>query len=144
MLGRFFKSLVWMHRAFWAWGIVVLVVIAGWCLLHFRAISDYLDRYRDRNAVRGEIESLRTGNDQLERQRDELARGGFESEKEARERLDLIKPGEYVLHIDSRSVSDSLTTPTARPRIGSPSRDAPSLPPTRSSSARRATASPTP
>ena len=128
MFRRLVNNLVWAHRTFLAWGVVFLIVVVGWGLLHFRAISEYLDRFHNRNAIRNEIETLRSESKQLERQRDELAHGGFESEKEARERLDLVKPGEYVLHIDSNAAAEEVGTDTLRARPASAAQEKLALP----------------
>jgi cell division protein FtsB len=112
MLARIFRSFFWSHRAFLAWGIVFLIVIATWCVLHFRSIADFVDSRHERDAVRESNERLRRDIEMLERQQEELARGGFEIEKEARERLDLIKPGESVLRVSPPSSDDKVTTPT--------------------------------
>lgn len=112
MLARLFKNFIWAHRAFLAWGVVFLIVIAGWCVLHFRSIAEYVDSHSERNAARESNERLRQDVKRLERQQEELARGGFEVEKEARERLDLIKPGESVLQIAPPSSEDATTSPT--------------------------------
>ncbi len=100
MFSRLFKILLWAQRRLLVLGVLTLAAAAGWWFLNRDAVADYLHQHHQRNAEREKVEKLRTDVQRLEHERDVLARGGFESEKAAREALRLHKPGEEVLYLE--------------------------------------------
>jgi cell division protein FtsB len=100
MASRLLKAFLWAQRGLLVWGFFTLAVVAGWCFLNREAIAAYFQQYHQRNALREKVERLEGEVQRLEHERDVLAKGGFGSEKAAREALRLHKPGEEVLYLD--------------------------------------------
>lgn len=68
-----------------------------------------MQSYERRNRVREEVQRLQAETEQLEHEHAVLKKGGFETEKVARQRFRFSKPGEEVLYLDAEP------TPTPAP-----------------------------
>jgi hypothetical protein len=110
---RLIRSLFWSQRALILWLILVLSIAATWFCLNRDAIRNYLAHYNKRNELRDRLSRQDRELQELERQRDLLSENGFESEKAARQRFHMSKPGEKVLYLDlPPGQNDGPTTPT--------------------------------
>lgn len=109
---RQIKSLLWSQRGVAASVLTATLLVAGWLLWNQREISDYLDRYENRNQLHDEVRRIERENAELERLERMLRHDGFEKEKVARERLQYVKPGEQVLFLDPPEGAEDSPTPT--------------------------------
>ncbi|NQU42634.1 hypothetical protein HQ520_05070 [bacterium] len=109
LLGR----ILWSQRGVFVWMALLLVIACAWVLFNRDTLATYLDSRRQRNELRDELTAMDSQVKELERERDVLARGGFESEKTAREVYRMSKPGEKVLYLKS---PEEPTSPTLRLR----------------------------
>ena len=120
---RFLRSLLWSQRGLAIWLIVVVAIVAAWFLLNRNAILNYLTQFRQRNELRDHVAQQESETRELERQRDVLSNDGFESEKAARQRFHLSKPGEKVLYLEPPPGRDTPTTPSQESESRSNGRD---------------------
>jgi cell division protein FtsB len=91
---------------------VLLAVLAAVAYLDREDIANYFANYDKRNRLRDEKDRLDGDIRGLEREREVLAKGGFDLEVVARERFRMSKPGENVLYVEPPA--DETTTQTQR------------------------------
>ncbi len=75
--------------------------LALWVLINVTPLREYLRLNEELRNHRDTTHRLEQERLNLERERDELQRGDFAAEKAARERLQLIRPGEKIFFIES-------------------------------------------
>ncbi|MFP4380169.1 MAG: FtsB family cell division protein [Candidatus Sumerlaeia bacterium] len=119
MFFRNFLHFLWQQRGMVIWFFFLCLFAFIWMWFARDTISDYLKSRRQRNQVRNEVERLEEEIQRSRHEKEVLQRGSFESEKVAREKFRLSKPGEKVLYLQKApltSDSDELTSRAIRMR----------------------------
>ena len=110
MIRRLLLLIIWSPRRIALWIVLLASITAMVLYLKRGDLSNYLENYHTRNNLREEVARLKAEAKALERERDDLAKGGFEVERVARERFHLSRPGEIVLHLNTPNEDDSSIT----------------------------------
>lgn len=110
MIRRLLLLIIWSPRRIALWILLLATITAMVLYLKRGDLNTYLENYHTRNNLQEEVARLKAETKALERERDDLAKGGFEVEKVARERFHLSRPGEIVLHLNSPNEDDTSIT----------------------------------
>jgi cell division protein FtsB len=107
-----FGRILWHQRLILAWLGLLALLVCGWAWWKRDVIVSYFESRDQRNQVREEVRALEAERQRLEHEREVLLKGGFASEKVARETYHMSKPGEKVLRL-SPSPRDEETPASA-------------------------------
>jgi cell division protein FtsB len=88
-----FGRILWHQRWFLVWLALLVLVAGAWAYWKRDVLADYFESRRQRNQVHEEVRALEEEKLRLEHERDVLTKGGFASEKVARETYHMSKPG---------------------------------------------------
>lgn len=82
--------------------ITVLLAVVGstWVAANLPALRDYIETKQKRDAAKAEVERLRHEIDARKIEREQMQERGFGDEAVARERFQLIKPGEKIVFLE--------------------------------------------
>lgn len=93
-------------------GIAFVFAACGvWVLVNAGNLQEFLDAYSRRNQELEQIEMLKDRISRLQRQEQSLASHGAESERQARERLNMHLPGERVILLKPEETTLTETAP---------------------------------
>jgi cell division protein FtsB len=106
MLLRLLGRILWYHRLILLWLVLLVLIAGGWAYWKRDVLVTYFESRRQRNLVREEVQALEDEKQRLEHERDVLGKGGFASEKVARETYHMSKPGEKVLRLGPSTRND--------------------------------------
>ena len=110
MPSRILSAFLWSQRRLLVWGGVIALAVGLVLYCKRGDLTDYFEAYDKKERLQDEVDRLRAENEQLQRDLEDLPKGGFKIEKVARERYRFSKPGEIVLFIDQPT--DKTTTAT--------------------------------
>lgn len=110
MLGGIFARIIWAQKGIFLWVLLMLVLVIMGIYLKRDTIIEYRRNLQQRDEVEQDVRLLEHEVEQHERERQDLIEGGFISEKVAREKLGMSRPGEQILKIESFSGIDMPST----------------------------------
>lgn len=107
---RFLGRILWSQKGALLWLVALAAIVCAWAFLNRGAIATYFENRSKRDEVRAEVEEKEVEVRRSEQEWEVLSKGGFETEKVARETYHMSKPGEKVLRLYPSPLDEDLPT----------------------------------